>query len=290
MNETKETLPEGTAENLPQVSALAERLRKMQAAFTVERKLHALGLSLYGQTNAGLWAAFGGVKVGQFYTLTRPTLELFYIHRIDDEGKVFFINCGQESLTEQGGFAASGFTTEGFGTNRVYVPETVFTLPHSLTKEPAPEAQFSDSPFKFDNVPEKQDGIRCPRRDEGPGYAEKRNVDEWQTRGNGKACSYCGSMNPDEVLRLIEAGECKITPTDKNYKIYVSHAGNSNAKFYFQHFSQEQKERFVQLYNEKKISLDSPGHFYVLPFFMARVDVTATGTTENSAEPPEDES
>jgi hypothetical protein len=42
------------------------------------------------------------------------------------------------------------------------------------------------------------------------------------------------------------------------------------AKFYFQHLSPEQRVRFIELLNAKKLKLDFPGHFYRLPFFIAR--------------------
>lgn len=44
------------------------------------------------------------------------------------------------------------------------------------------------------------------------------------------------------------------------------------AKFYFQHLSGEQRTRFIQLYNEKRMRLAFPGHFYVLPFFCRRAE------------------
>lgn len=40
-----------------------------------------------------------------------------------------------------------------------------------------------------------------------------------------------------------------------------------NAKFYFQHLSEDGRARFVTLLNAKKINLGYPGHFYRLPFF-----------------------
>lgn len=38
-------------------------------------------------------------------------------------------------------------------------------------------------------------------------------------------------------------------------------------KFYFQHLSLEQKKRFVELLNQKKVNIGYPGRFYVLPYF-----------------------
>lgn len=39
-------------------------------------------------------------------------------------------------------------------------------------------------------------------------------------------------------------------------------------KFYFQHLTQEQRQEFVELYNNKRLAIDMPGHFYRWPFFM----------------------
>ena len=38
-------------------------------------------------------------------------------------------------------------------------------------------------------------------------------------------------------------------------------------KFYFQHLSPEQQNKFIELYNAKKMKLGYPGHFYSRPFF-----------------------
>ena len=39
-------------------------------------------------------------------------------------------------------------------------------------------------------------------------------------------------------------------------------------KFYFQHFTEAQARRFIDLLNEKKLKIGYPGHFYVRPFFI----------------------
>ena len=41
-------------------------------------------------------------------------------------------------------------------------------------------------------------------------------------------------------------------------------------KFYFQHFNEEERRRFFDLYISKKMKIGVPGYFYVLPFFMTR--------------------
>ncbi|CAB4155067.1 hypothetical protein UFOVP650_72 [uncultured Caudovirales phage] len=105
---------------------------------------------------------------------------------------------------------------------------------------------------------------QCPRRDES--FAQyPSQADEFLTRGSSRPfCSFCGSVSGDELMAYIEAGG-ELTPTDKNYKAYLS----GYAKFYYQHLSEEQRQRFVALMNEGKVKLAHPGHFYVMPFFMA---------------------
>ncbi len=44
----------------------------------------------------------------------------------------------------------------------------------------------------------------------------------------------------------------------------------SGCKFYFQHFSVEQKTRFIELLNQKRIKFQGGYSFYVLPFFIER--------------------
>lgn len=42
-------------------------------------------------------------------------------------------------------------------------------------------------------------------------------------------------------------------------------------KFYFQHFTEEQARKFIDLLNEKKLHIGYPGHFYIRPFFIKSV-------------------
>ena len=97
-------------------------------------------------------------------------------------------------------------------------------------------------------------------------------------------CSYCGSMNPDELLGYIREG-WYVIPTDKSYKIYVgvplqepqivsdnySVDHKDVGKFYFQHLSIEQRTMFLELYNSKKMKLGYPGFFYTKPYFASKV-------------------
>lgn len=108
----------------------------------------------------------------------------------------------------------------------------------------------------------------CPRREEiGPSSVFKLPAeDNWR---DGKTCSYCGSLNPDEFMRAIEAG-ATITPTDKNYKAYLTDSVRGHQKFYFQHLDMDQRKKMVDLLNAGQLKFAFPGHFYVLPFFMAQ--------------------
>jgi len=64
----------------------------------------------------------------------------------------------------------------------------------------------------------------CPRSYE-TGMPKEANWDSGR-------CSYCGSMNPDELIDLIIKGEVELSPTDKNYKVYVKQDGVEQRKFY----------------------------------------------------------
>lgn len=69
----------------------------------------------------------------------------------------------------------------------------------------------------------------------------------------------------------LEAGEVTLGPTDKSYKAYLTYdQADRHGKVYFQHFSEAQMIRFVELYNAKTLKIGYPNHFYVLPFFMKR--------------------
>lgn len=160
-------------------------------------------------------------------------------------------------------------------------------------------------------------GFLCPRRAETVMTMVSRDGrDWWDQRDGHKACSYCGSLSPEEFFAAVKAGHA-VVPTDKNYKAYVdlpnpqvgqtieigSESGPAfrdgkqtrddltdeekrtgkyrrvimgkasatiSAKFYFQHLSDQERDRFIELLNAKKMKLAMPGHFYVTPFFAKR--------------------
>lgn len=115
--------------------------------------------------------------------------------------------------------------------------------------------------------------ITCPRRmnDYGP-WQRKQGLDQFLPGhglvGQNLGCSFCGSMEPQVVLDWMLDGAI-LSPTDKNYKMYVAKKGERNGKFYFYHFDVHQQTKFVELYNmrQRPFEIAYPGYFYVLPFF-----------------------
>ena len=98
------------------------------------------------------------------------------------------------------------------------------------------------------------------------GRAEDHPVDHYREDGT---CSYCGSVSQEEFLAFAAAGG-ELGPTDKDYKVYLNSTDAATApglKFYFYHLGAEGQKRFIDLYNDQRLQLGNPGHFYVLPFF-----------------------
>ncbi len=93
-----------------------------------------------------------------------------------------------------------------------------------------------------------------------------------------RSCSFCGGIDPEQVLEELAARRARIGTTTKAYKIYLM---PWHAKVYFQHFSVEQRKAFVDLFNERKndglfnsyeIGDETiTDYFNPLPFFMAYV-------------------
>lgn len=95
------------------------------------------------------------------------------------------------------------------------------------------------------------------------------------------SCRYCGSSTEDQFFAHVEAGKT-VDPTDKSYKVYIH--GTGTGKFYFQHLSPEGRSKFIDLYNERKMVMAYPGHFYVRPYFTRIADGKSVPATK--AEPP----
>ena len=94
----------------------------------------------------------------------------------------------------------------------------------------------------------------CPQRANSLGSmidSEAENIDIWETRGDDKCCSFCGSLHPDRLLELItEHGFNIIEASTKSYKLYVNRKSVPNAsyggiKYYMWHNTPE----FIEKYN-----------------------------------------
>jgi hypothetical protein len=142
--------------------------------------------------------------------------------------------------------------------------------------------------------------MQCPQRTPDYPYAAGLDGPD-HYRADDHTCSYCGSLNPDVFMARLEAGDIALGATTKNYKVYVHNAGGapllqtyrdcprdepkhmpdecahwvtretSQQKFYFDHLSNEQRQRFVEMYNERRIRMKGGFAFSPFPFFMQRV-------------------
>lgn len=92
----------------------------MYTELTPMQKLHALGFRFYqGDTQNNGWK----VKAGDYYTTSRPDLELYRVVSVAG-GKVTTQYCANPAVTTE--WDEYNFLTEGFGPNRVRVPEWIF--------------------------------------------------------------------------------------------------------------------------------------------------------------------
>jgi hypothetical protein len=104
----------------------------------------------------------------------------------------------------------------------------------------------------------------CPRRRESSlGDRNFPGPDHWERhKSNGdRVCSYCGSLHPDDLFRLVKASAeapedaeyrtvVEIEPSDKAYKIYVDQPGVRNAgeggiKFYTSHLPRDSEGKIA---------------------------------------------
>lgn len=70
-------------------------------------------------------------------------------------------------------------------------------------------------------------------------------------------------------LRLVETTAPSHPWRTSTHWVQVAPRGNRReSKFYFEHLSIEQRHKFIELLNTKKLRLGEPGFFYRLPFFM----------------------
>lgn len=91
------------------------------------------------------------------------------------------------------------------------------------------------------------DTFVCPRS-----LAEGRPFEAaWEDRGGKRACTYDGSMHPDDFMAYVRAGK-HVGSTDKSYKFYASDDGFG--KFYTHHLSDAQGSEFWELWQAGQIN------------------------------------
>lgn len=92
----------------------------------------------------------------------------------------------------------------------------------------------------------------------------------------------CGSSNGlerpgDKWVPASEVDEATFlrsnwTPRKDGWLLLEKRGATKHGKFYFQHLDEAGMNRFIELYNAKKIKLAYPGYFYVRPYFCAPVE------------------
>lgn len=122
--------------------------------------------------------------------------------------------------------------------------------------------------------------ISCPYRSipNVLGVLPKRDEDYWKEnksfniKNYNSHCSYCGSLNPEYFLEILEKGG-EIVPTDKPYKAYLKYK-NQETKFYFAHLDPIQIAKYISLAERNKLKFGYPGFFYKAPFFLILENTT----------------
>lgn len=93
------------------------------------------------------------------------------------------------------------------------------------------------------------DTFTCPRSiAEGRPYEAK-----WDDRHGHRACTYDGSMHPDDFMEYVKAGKL-VGSTDKSYKFYANDNEHGFGKFYTHHLSEEQGFEFWRLWQIGQIN------------------------------------
>lgn len=136
----------------------------------------------------------------------------------------------------------------------------------------------------------------CPRRVESGMVGGPFRLPERDHLHEDGTCSWCGSLDGDILMERLEAGTIFLEGSDKNYKVYLKpveggppllqtsrvdddRSGDQSkwkwetkevdhGKFYWMHLSVSQLQRFIELWNERRIKHS----LYVLPYFMRVAD------------------
>jgi hypothetical protein len=103
--------------------------------------------------------------------------------------------------------------------------------------------------------------------DLGP-WPRTENADTWDIREQfhgglvARHCSFCGSLNPDDLIRLMREEGYSISGTDKGYKVYVNAPGDRQvSKFKTHHLSDEQRAEITAVLLRSQERGPIPGGF-----------------------------
>ena len=122
----------------------------------------------------------------------------------------------------------------------VWLPEEVF------------QALLGGSAITLENGLPHEDaetGVTCPERVARPGPWEPgEGLDSWHRVGADRCCSFCGSIHPEDLGRLLDDPEVRFEMSTKGYKLYihrpaVPNAGFGAIKFYNWHGDQALVDR-----------------------------------------------
>lgn len=90
-------------------------------------------------------------------------------------------------------------------------------------------------------MPDAPETQKCPRRAEAPMApgADETAPDHWRPGAeawdyfpwhwNPRTCSFCGSLHPDDAMRLLREGWAEEKATGKDYKAYLSPPADTEA-------------------------------------------------------------
>lgn len=85
----------------------------------------------------------------------------------------------------------------------------------------------------------------CGRRNSEVGpWGHGKDLDEWKLIGKDEVCSFCGSLSPNSVLKIVKEFGTDVIEIAKSYKWYVKRPEVPNSsfggiKYYRQHDTQE---------------------------------------------------
>lgn len=86
--------------------------------------------------------------------------------------------------------------------------------------------------------------------------------DRWNASSIGQALQRAAAAEgktPEQAAEELDRAYETEYPT--------ANSAGQVAKFYYQHLSAEQRDEFITLYNDHRMTVGYPGHLYVTPFF-----------------------